>query len=152
MTPDTHKGHSDIGRLISELLDVYGMTQAELASRLLTSPQNLNDRLKKGTFTSKMQDDISRELRVDLQEARKKLAAGHTVEEVRDDILNEPAPTYSRSTQKGLTIELSEEDVREIMINQRRTIASMDDKMNKLMEELRILQKELIESRGIKGK
>lgn len=150
MTRDTNR-LSDIGRLISDLLEVIDMSKAELASRLLTTPQNLNDRLKKGTFTSKMQDGISRELRFDIQEARKKLAAGHTVEQVREDILHEPPVDYSRKS-KGFTLELNEEDVREIILNQRRTIAGMDEKLNQLMDELREMQKQMIESRVQKGK
>lgn len=127
----------DYAKTVRLLLDVRGIQQNVLAKYLSTSKQNLSNHLRKNTLTGTQIDMCCEFFGLDIRAITKKhVETGLDLERmIEDESITKPEP------KKTITVELSPDDVKQIMLNQAKTIDELREEMRKLMEEFKEMKK-----------
>jgi transcriptional regulator with XRE-family HTH domain len=128
----------DYGKTVRYLLESRGKRQVELAEYLFTSRQNLSDRMRKNSFTNQMLDKICDFFDLDVRAVAKQFHQyGYSFENIIDSKVEEPKSEYSNK----ISIELSPEEVRQILFNQTKTIDDLQKEIKNLSEQFKELIK-----------
>lgn len=125
-----------IGETIRMLLSENQISQAELARQLNTTASNLSDRIRANSFTSKMIEDISTVFKVNIRGVFHELKKGESLTQAIDMHKLDSLPGSNK-----IVLELTPEEIKEILLNQNRTNQELRDEIKKLMEEIRSLNR-----------
>ena len=125
-----------LGETVRMLLSEHQISQAELARQLNTTASNLSDRIRANSFTSKMIDDISSIFKVNIRGVFHELKKGETLTSAIDLHKLDSIPGSNK-----IVLELTPEEIKEIILNQNRTNQELRDEIKKLMEEIRNMNK-----------
>jgi transcriptional regulator with XRE-family HTH domain len=123
------------GKLVKALLEYRGKSQKELAIYLNTSTTNLSDRIRKNSFTNVMLDNVCLFFDLDVR----RLAALELVGQDPFSVLAQEEASKEKS--KTITIELTTEDVRQILLNQGKSMDDIRAEMKSIAEQFKELLK-----------
>lgn len=128
--------------VVRVLIKERALNQSEVARRINTSVSNFNDRLRRNSFTPAMIEKLSELLKTDIVVVHRKMKQGVSLNDAM-----EMAEIQSNSTPGKMVIELSPEEVKELLINQARTNQQQQQEIQKLMDKIeKLLAKDSSES------
>jgi transcriptional regulator with XRE-family HTH domain len=126
--------------VVSALLNQRKMTQNELARELDTTTSNLSTRLKVGSMKSGMIKKISEFFDVDILDFIRRYESGESIQE----ILNTP----EKKILESIELELSPEEVKEVLLNAKRDQEELKEEFHQLVAQVKTwIQHDLEKSR-----
>lgn len=113
--------------VVKALLKDKGMNQKDLADYLETEDANLSQRLLRGSMTTKMLGQLNELFGVDVL---------NLASQVRSGVPIEKALIKKNSGNVEIDFHLSPEEVKEVMMNQNKTIAELQQKIDLLVGQI----------------
>lgn len=113
--------------VVKALMKDKGMNQKDLADYLETEDANLSQRLLRGSMTTKMLGQLSELFQTDVL---------NLISQVRSGVPVEQALKNRNGGKVEIDFQLSPEEVKEVMINQSKTISELQQKIDLLVGQI----------------
>lgn len=126
---NTKKKETPIEVVIKALLKQERMQQIDLADILETTPANLSQRLKAGRMTAEMHKRIDEHFNINTFELVRRYEEGESLESILQNL--------NPSAKRAIDVELSPDEVKEIVANQGKTMKELQNQLDQLMGQIK---------------
>lgn len=123
------KVNTPLGIVVKALLEKRGMRQGVLADKLEMTDSNLSQRLRAGTMSQESIIRINNLFNVNLLHLINRFESGIPIEEV--------LATKSTDQFVNVELELTPEEVKEVMLNQQKSKEELNAKFNELVGQIK---------------